>query len=155
MVFLAGCGGGHAPPQVLAGRGYSFSAPADWTVSRSARSVRAAHGLDVVSVVRFPLLRAYRPALWPKVVPEIDRSAAAVAADQHGTVSTRATVTIGGEQARRYDVTYAKGGKNLVERLGFVLRAKTEYELLCRFERGKSTAACDGLFRSFRLTARS
>jgi hypothetical protein len=90
--------------------------------------------------------------LWPQVVPEIDRSAAGVASDQHGTVSSSATVRIGGEQARRYDIEYVRDGKKLVERLGFVLHAKTEYELLCRFERGKSTSACDLLFGSFRLT---
>jgi hypothetical protein len=121
-------------------------------VTRAGRSVQAARGIDIVSVTRFPLLRTYRPALWPKVVPEIDRSAAGVASDQHGTLSARATVTIAGGEARRYDVTYERNGKKLVERLGFVLRAKTEYELLCRFERGKSSSGCDLLFRSFTLT---
>jgi len=102
-------------------------------------------------VTRFPLLRPYRTELWPKVVPEMDRSAAALASDQHGTVTARVTQRISGEQARRYDVEYTRNGKGLVERLGFVLRAKTEYELLCRFERGKSAAACDQLFRTFTL----
>lgn len=104
-----------------------------------------------MSVTRFPLLHVYRSALWPQVVPEMDRSAAVIASDQHGTVGTRATVTIAGEQARRYDVDYERNGKKLVERLGFVLHAKTEYELLCRFERGKSASACDRLFRTFTL----
>jgi hypothetical protein len=121
-------------------------------VTRSGHSTEVAHGLAVVSVTRFPLLRSYHPALWSQVVPEIDRSAAGVASDQRGTVSSSATVTIGGLQARRYDIEYMRDGKKLVERLGFVLHAKTEYELLCRFERGKSTSACDLLFGSFRLT---
>ncbi len=106
----------------------------------------------MVSVTRFPLLRPFRPALWPKVVPEIDRIAAGVASDQHGTIGSRTTTTLAGEQARRYDMEYVRDGKHLVERLGFVLHAKTEYELLCRFEQGKSTSACDGLFRTFRLS---
>ncbi len=114
-------------PRVLAGRGYSFAAPGDWTVVRTARSLEALHGLEVVSVTRFPLLRSYRPELWPKVVSELDRSAAALASDQHGAVAVRATQSIAGEQARRYDVEYELNGKSLVERLGFVLRARTEY----------------------------
>ena len=44
-------------------------------------------------------------------------------------------------------------GKQLVERIAFVLRGKTEYLLLCRYERGGSTDACDGLLTSFRLAA--
>jgi hypothetical protein len=151
-VLAAGCGGAHVPPRVLSGKGYAFSAPGDWTVTRTARSIQAAHGLEVVSVSRFPLLRPFRAVLWPKVVPEIDRIAAGIASDQHGSVSTEVTVTIGREQARRYDIDYERGGRKLVERLGFVLQAKTEYELLCRFERGKSASACKVLFRSFRLT---
>jgi hypothetical protein len=151
-VLVAGCGGAHVPPQGLTGKGYAFSAPGDWTVMRTARSIQAAHGLEVVSVSRFPLLRPYRAALWPKVVPEIDRIAGGIASDQHGSVGARTTVTIAGGRARRYDIEYERGGRKLVERLGFVLHAKTEYELLCRLERGKSASACDLLFRSFRLT---
>lgn len=105
----------------------------------------------MVSVTRFPLLRPYRASLWPKVVPEIDRIAAGVASDQHGTLGSRATITLAGNQARRYDIAYVRDGKHLVERLGFVLHAKTEYELLCRIEQGRSTSACDMLFASFRL----
>jgi hypothetical protein len=140
------------PPQLLTGKGYAFSAPGDWTVAHTARSLQAARGIAVVSVTRFPLLHAYVPALWPQVVPEMDRSAAGVASDQHGTLSARRTVSIAGEQARRYDVEYDRNGKKLVERLGFVLHGKTEYELLCRFERSKSSSACDLLFRTFTLT---
>lgn len=124
-------------------------------MTRTVRSIQAASGLDVVSVTRFPLLRRFRATLWPKVVPEIDRIAAGIASDQHGSVSAQETVTIGGEQARRYDIEYERSGKKLVERLGFVLHVKTEYELLCRFERGKSASACDLLYRSFRLTERA
>src|SRR5947209_7032669 len=109
-VIAAGCGGAHVSARLVGGKGYSFFAPGDWTLSRGLRSVQVSHGIDVVSVTRFPLLRAYRPELWPKVVPEIDRSAAAVASDQHGTVVARATVMISGEQARRYDVLYTRNG---------------------------------------------
>ena len=137
---------------MLQGEGYGFDAPGGWAVTRSARSIEASRGIAVVSVTRFPLLRGFRPTLWPKVVPEIDRIAAGVASDQRGTLSSRTTTALGGEQARRYDIEYVRDGKHLVERLGFVLHAKTEYELLCRFEQGKSTSACDELFRTFRLS---
>ena len=136
----------------VTGTGYAFSAPADWTLVRMQRTVQLSHGIQLVSVTRFPLLKPYRPELWPKVIPEIDRSAAALASGQKGTVTVRATTMIAGRQARRYDIAYESDGKKLIERVAFVLRAKTEYELLCRFERGESAAACDTLFRSFRLT---
>jgi hypothetical protein len=151
-ILAAGCGGGNGGTRIIAGTGYSFSAPADWSVVRSQRSLQVEHGLQLVSVTRFPLLRVFRTELWPKAVPEMDRSAAGLAADQHGTVTARTTTTVAGQRARRYDIAYELGGKKLTERVGFVLRGKTEYELLCRFEQGKSSSACDTLFSSFRLT---
>ena len=67
-------------------------------------------------------------------------------------MADRATVTVAGLRARRYEVAYARDGKQLVERTAFVLRGKTEYLLLCRYERGGDTRACDGLLATFRLT---
>ena len=128
-------------------------APADWGVSRKGREVQAAQGTQLISVTRFPLLRRFRPGLWDKVVPELDRAAAAVASQQQGTVSDPRSVTIAGQKARRYDVAYAREGKQLVERIAFVLRGKSEYLLLCRYERGGDTEACDRLLTSFRLAA--
>lgn len=150
-VLAAGCGGSDGGTRIIAGTGYSFSAPADWTVAHTQRSAQVAHGVQLVSVTRFPLLRAFRPELWSQAVPEMDRSAGALAADQHGKVTARMTTTVAEQRARRYDIAYEFGGKKLTERVGFVLRGKTEYELLCRFEQGKSSSACDTLFSSFRL----
>jgi hypothetical protein len=104
-------------------------------------------------VTRFPLLRQFRPGLWDKVVPELDRAAAAVARQQQGRVSDPRTVTIAGQQGRRYDIAYGRDGKQLVERIAFVLRGKSEYLLLCRYERGGDTDACDRLLTSFKLAA--
>jgi hypothetical protein len=104
-------------------------------------------------VTRFALLRRFRPALWDKVVPELDRAAAGVARQQQGTVSNPRNVTIAGQQARAYDIAYTREGRLLVERIAFVLRGKTEYLLLCRYERGGDTEACDRLLTSFRLAA--
>jgi hypothetical protein len=128
-------------------------APADWGLSRTSREVQAAQGTRLISVTRFLLQRQFRPALWDKVVPELDRAAAAVSRQQQGTVRDRRTVTIAGQKARRYDIAYAREGKQLVERIAFVLRGKSEYLLLCRYERGGDTEACDGLLTSFRLAA--
>jgi hypothetical protein len=99
------------------------------------------------------LQRRFRPELWNKVVPELDRAAAAVATQQKGTVIDSRTANVSGQKARRYDVAYTSDGKELVERIAFVLRGKIEYLLLCRYERGGSTDACDGLLTSFKLAA--
>jgi hypothetical protein len=154
LLVLAGCGGGAAAKgHIVRGTGFTFLAPADWTVARKGSEVQAAQGTSLVSVTLFPLLRRFRPELWSKVIPELDRAAADVARQQKGEVDDSRTVTIAGQKARRYDIAYASEGKQLVERVAFVLRAKSEYLLLCRYERGGDTEACDGLLTSFKLAA--
>ena len=152
LLTFAGCGGG-APPavKVVQGNGYSFSAPADWAVVRGGREVQASEGLQLVSVTRYPLVRRFRPELWAKVVSELDRVASELAQQQNGNVRNMETVTIAGRRARRYDIDYTRDGNQLVERLAFVLRGKTEYLLLCRYDRGGSTGACDRLLATFTL----
>jgi hypothetical protein len=113
--------------------------------------VRAEHAVSLLSVTRYELLRAFRPGLWSSVLPELDRAAAGVAAQQNGKLGTSATITVAGRQARRYDIDYERNGKRLVERLVFVLRGKTEYLLLCRYEAGGDTGACDRLLATFTL----
>jgi hypothetical protein len=137
--------------KVVQGDGYRFSAPAAWAVVRSGREVQASKGLQLVAVTRYPLLRRFRPALWARVVPELDRAASQLAEQQKGKVANAQTTTIGGERARRYDIEYERDGKQLVERIAFVLRGKTEYLLLCRYDRGGSTDACDRLLATFTL----
>ncbi|HEY8727325.1 MAG TPA: hypothetical protein VIL91_11595 [Gaiellaceae bacterium] len=154
LLVVAGCGSSAAQKgYVVQGAGFTFVAPAEWGVSRKGREVQVAQGTLLISVTRFPLFRRFKPALWDKVVPELDRAATAVARQQQGTVSDPRTVTVAGQKARRYDVAYAVEGKQLVERIAFVLRGKTEYLLLCRYERGGRTEACDRLLTSFRLAA--
>jgi hypothetical protein len=157
VVAVPGCGGGKQdePARVVRGTGYHFEAPTGWTIVRSGRQVQAAEGgksLALVAVSRFPLLRRAADELSPKVIGELDRVADGVAVQQHGTISSKQTIEVAGRQARRYDVDYESRGKKLVERLGFVLRGKTEYLLLCRYERSGDTSPCDELFRSFTLT---
>jgi hypothetical protein len=136
---------------MVRGTGYRFSAPASWNVARSGREVRVSAGVALVSVTRFPLLRAYRPELWVHVVPELDRAADELAQQQNGEDGSSRTTTIAGRRARTYDIDYLRDDKALVERIGFVLRGKTEYLLLCRYEPGGDTDACDRLVATFAL----
>jgi len=152
LLLLAGCGGGGSTEEsLIRGPGYAFAAPGDWSVSRRAPEVRAESGVNVVSVARFELARAFKPALWSQVVKELDRAAQAVATQQRGEVTDPRTVTIAGLRARRYDIRYERSGKALVQRIAFVLRGKNEYLLLCRYELGGDTRACDRLLATFRL----
>jgi len=154
-VAVAGCGGSnHVQQKVVQGTGYTFSAPRPWEVVRTARQVQAVEGAKsfaLVAVSRFPLRKTFTPQLWDKVLKELDRVVDGIAHQQHGSVTDSKDATIGGERGRRYEIAYDLRGKKLVERLGFVLRGKTEYFLLCRFQQGKSSAACETLFSSFEL----
>jgi hypothetical protein len=156
LCALAGCGGGGGKTQLkrIQGTGYSFQAPAGWEVARTARQVQAVEGgksLRLVAVSRLPLLHVFKPELWPKVVPELDRVADSVAQQQHGSVTSAEDTKIAGEAARKYLVAYDLRGKKLIETIAFVLRGKTEYELLCRYAQDASSDACDTLLRTFEL----
>jgi len=155
LLLTAGCGsgGGAEKTHVVQGEGFSFGAPAAWKVQRSGSELEVGESTDLVSVTRYPLLRRFRAEQWAKVVPELDHAAAALARQQSGAVAGVKTLTVAGQQARRYDVLYERDGKKLTERITFLLREKTEYLLLCRYERGASTDACDRLLSSFTLAA--
>jgi hypothetical protein len=150
---LAGCGGGSgaSSERLVRGHDYRFSAPTGWAEKRTPRGVQVADGITLLSVTRYPLVHAYRPTLWPRVVPELDRAAAGVAQQQKGRVAASRTTSVAGLRARSYDIEYEREGKQLVERITFVLRSKTEYYLLCRYERGGDTGACDRLLATFTL----
>jgi plasmid stabilization system protein ParE len=148
----AGCGSpGQPKAQTLTGAGYSFSAPGTWTVSERPQSVRATNGDLAVSVTVFALKRAFRPALWPRVVAELDGVAASLADQLRGKARPGATVTVAGRRARRYDIAFARGGRSFVERITFVLDARREFQLLCRYPAGVDEPACAALGSSFRL----
>jgi hypothetical protein len=150
--MLAGCGGGGSTAErVVRGNGYRFSAPAEWSVSRSPRAVQASEGIELISVTRYPLVRAFRPALWEHVIPELDRAAAGVAEQQHGTVASSRSTIVASRRARSYEIEYKREEEELVERITFVLRGKTEYYLLCRYEDGGETDACERLLATFTL----
>jgi hypothetical protein len=155
VLVLAGCGGGGegGGEQTLRGPGYTFAAPAAWAATSKGSQRQAAQGTALVSVTLFPLQRTFRPALWHRALPELDRAAQAVARQQQGTIGQSLDVTVAGQKARRYDIAYERDGRELVERLVFLLKGKSEYLLLCRYERGGSTDACERLLESFKLAA--
>jgi hypothetical protein len=157
VIVLGGCGGGGhkasaSDVRTVGGGDYRFSAPSSWTVHRAGRHVTATSGsVDLVGVTTFTLARAYRPALWTKAVPALDRTAAALAAQLGGKLRARETVVVADRRARRYEIDYRRDGKALVERTAFVLTGRREHQLLCRFESGGDDVACRTLFSSFRL----
>jgi hypothetical protein len=155
LLSLAGCGGGGGgdgptAEKIVRGDGYRFAAPAGWAVGRNSRVVQVSEGIKLVSVTRYPLVHAFRPALWDSVVRELDRVARGVAQQQEGNVASSRTITVSNRRARSYDIEYERDGKQRVERITFVLRGKTEYYLLCRYE-GGDTGACDRLLATFTL----
>ena len=146
--FLAACGGSATKYSVVEGRGYSFEAPVGWTLVRTPRALGMQNGsVDLVQVTRLPLARRYRPGLFQAVVPELDRTASALAGDAGATLTRRETTTVLGERVRQYELAFP----GHVEELTFVLRAKSNYQLLCRREDGASDAACMRLVESFRI----
>ena len=142
---LTACGGGSSPPptQVVRGAGFSFEVPAGWDAKRSERGASAADGTRLVSVTRFTLRVTYRPELWTKLVSELDRVAREVAAREGGALSASRTVVVAGRRARQYDV---QAGESLAQ-YTFVLKGKTEYQLLCR----DAGEVCAPFVASFRL----
>jgi len=156
VIVLAGCGSGHtsASPKLstVAGRGYRFLAPRGWRVRRIGSDVTVTSGpVDLVGVTRFRLARRYRPGLWGKAVPALDRAAGQLAMQLGGRLRAGATVVLAGRRAREYEIGYERSGRQLVDRTAFVLDGRRELQLLCRFEAGGDDTACRTLFSSFRL----
>jgi hypothetical protein len=152
--FLAGCGGSGAGRQepasrLLTGRGFTFRAPTSWTTTVSARAAIAKPDeVTLVSVTVLPLVKAYRPELFPQVAAELDRVAATLARRLHGKVTARRTTLVAGRRVRQYEITHDE----LVDRLTFVLRSKKEFLLTCRWRKQDGPQpACAQLTSSFRL----
>jgi len=150
LVLAAGCGGGDGddtPSAVtLQGSGYRYAAPGDWTVKRFGRTLSACAGEDAVSFTIFRLARPYRPALWERVVPELDSVAERLAGRLGATVAGRSTEVVAARRARVYRFEDARDGTQII---GFVLDGRREYQLLCR---GDADAACTLLLQTFELT---
>jgi hypothetical protein len=153
LVFILSACGGPAPSRAvsthrLGGPGFTFSAPESWRVAHTQRGVVARSGGYLVSVTRFQLEKAYRPAQFDAATKELDRLASQLAAESGGTVTRRETVTVDGESVRAYRYS----GKHAQTRIGFVLRDRSEFQLLCRSPPGAGAdrdGACALLFGTF------
>jgi hypothetical protein len=156
--LLAGCGGGSktetARTQKVTGGGFTFDVPAGWEVTRAGRSVtvKQATGPALASVTVLPLVKRYRPVLFTRAIGELDRVTAALAAKLNGKVIARRTIIVAGFRARQYDLAYTRVGTGLIDRITYVLRAKSEYYLLCRWPADEGEpSACSLLTTSFRV----
>jgi hypothetical protein len=130
---------------MVSGSGYTVSFPAGWEQKRTELTHSASRGSSLVSVSVLPLRRRYRPELFAKVVPELDRVAGDFASRQGGSVTDSRTVVAAGARSRQYDLLAG----NSRERVTFVLRGRREFQLLCRWQ-GNEPEACDLLTQSFR-----
>lgn len=152
-LVAVGCGGGDGGTpgtsgQAVDGPGFTFRAPEDWTVKKTPTSAEASQDTEtLVSVTVLPLLRPYRPALFPRLVKELDRVAAGLAKGLDGEVTASRTMTMpAGGKVRQYEITHG----DLVDRITFVLRGKREYQLTCRWRKGDGAPdACAQLVASF------
>ena len=133
---------------MVRGTGFRFEAPAGWELVRTPRAIGAqGDAVELVQVTRLPLARPYSAKLFERVVPELDAAAQAVA-DEVDAKVTRRTIDVLGERVRQYDLTFE--GK--VEQLTFVLRGKTNFQLLCRREADGDDGPCEKLVESLSLS---
>jgi hypothetical protein len=141
------------------GPGFAFSAPAGRELTRTPRSVSVlpedASSQELESVTRFPLIKPYRPSLWPRASAELDDVAEQLAESLGGELERQPkTVRIHGLRGRQYEIRYEHEGIELRQRLTLLLSRRTEYQLLCRWEAGSAAPeACAGLETSFRISS--
>jgi hypothetical protein len=158
-LLLAGCGGGGgdtttaAAQQRVSAAGFSVAVPDGWTAVRQARAVTltSGQGPELASAIELSLRKPYRPALFAKVAAELARTTATLANGLHGTVVASRVVVVAGARAHQYDLSYTRNGADLIERITYVLRGKSEWELLCRWAGPTPPAACSTLTESFRI----
>jgi hypothetical protein len=144
LFILAACGGSR-PGEVQStvgvhGHGFTFEAPRGWRVTTPPDGAVARKGRALVSVSRFPLVKAYDPAEFPAVTKELDILATRLAHEAGQETARGQTTTVAGRKIR----AYRYGDR----RLGFVLEGKREYQLFCE----PAGAACDLLYRTFTLS---
>lgn len=156
LAAAAGCGGGGGSGttsvetgKLVSGPGFTFRAPDGWTVTVAPRSAAATRdAITLASVTVLPLVHPYRPALFRRVIGELDRVAATLAAKLHGEVTSSRTIDVAGGKVRQYEIDHAQ----MVDRLTFVLRGKREFLLTCRWRKQEGApAACGQLAASFRI----
>ena len=134
--------------QRVEGDGFTFQAPKDWTAKVTATSAAASRrrghaGLGDRAAAAQALQACALPAGGRRARPRREgRSRRSSAASSPPSRSIEA----GGGRAREYEIAHGE----LVDRITFVLRAKREYELVCRWRKADGEpAACDQLVGSF------
>lgn len=137
------------------GSGYHIVVPRTWNVTRSGKNVTASPGPplstpQLVSVSVFDLLQAYKPSQFAAATKQLDGAAHTLAGRLGGTVDSSRTVVVAGIRARQYVLRYGAGARSVTQRLTFVLRAKTEFQLLCRWiSDNREPQACSMLTATF------
>ena len=164
---MGGCGGSASgsaevsPPvamQTVSGPGFTFRAEQGREIARTPRSVSVlpadSGSQELESVTIFPLVKPFRPALWPQASDELDGVAERLAESLGGELQQQPrTVRIAGLRGRRYEIGYEREGAELRQRLTLLLSRRTEYQLLCRWEAGSTAPeACADLETSFQVS---
>ena len=133
----------------MKGDGFSYVAPASWTVVRKGSSVAAVDGdVNRIEVVRFTLEKPYRPALFAAASRELDGVAEHLAGQLKGKLSSSSTSEVGGRKARSYTIEYGPGK---TQEITFVLKGQNEFQLLCRRDSSATNDSCAQLFSTFAL----
>ena len=160
VAVATGCGGGGGSSQAavkrVRGPHFIFEAPTSWEESRVDTQVSLSPkpaAPELVSVSVFPLVNAYRPALFRAVTTELDRTAGQLATRLNGKVVDSKTVDVAGDKVRQYQISYSSGGQDYEQLITFFLRGKTEYQLLCRWTQSEQEPdACTRLVKTFTPT---
>lgn len=143
-LILAGCGGSSAPRaswRTVELGSYRFQVPAGWQATVAKDRYEARKDGSFVQAQAFPLVHAYRPALFGKVEPELALRMAAVAKQVGGTVGAHRTVSPAGIKSHAYDLKVA----GRTDTYTFVLRDRHELQLICSAD----ATVCDRLLASF------
>ncbi len=143
-LILAGCGGSSAPKvtwRTVELSTYRFQVPSGWTATVGKDRYEARKDGSFVQAQSFPLVRAYTPALFDKVEPELALRMAAVAKQVGGTVGAARTVSPGGIRSHAYDLKVA----GRTDTYTFVLRDRRELQLICSAD----ASVCEHLIASF------
>jgi hypothetical protein len=160
VVSLTACGGGSKGTEpsgnpLVKGAGFRFEAPVGWTIKTTPTLGEARQdtaGTALTSATVFTLQKPYNPTLFPAAAKELDRVAAKLAAQSKATLTESRTVTVDGQRVRAYRLTvHPASGASFDERIGFVLRGRREYQLLCRAPAGSGDpdSACSLLYATF------
>ncbi|MBV8257455.1 MAG: hypothetical protein JO073_06505 [Actinobacteria bacterium] len=150
MVGACGSSGGSArATKVLEGPGFSFSAPATWSVRRAPGSVAVRRQGATVSAAVYRIGKAYDPSQFALAARELDAVAARAAAVAGGRITQSRTTSVASRKARVYDL--ATPNRKL--HIGFLLDGRREFQLLCEAPLAAAfpDAACALLFSSFAL----